>query len=1448
MRVLASVFGRCGLLLAFWASCGQAQQAVSLMEAQKPGMGWEFGNGPEFPGATGGLVVDATVKHNGRETLKLSGDFTKGGNYVQAGRKLEAVDARELSFWVRNPAATNFTLRLNDASGQTHQINIKTQGDDWERIVFPLERFFANRGRADAVSSVTKYEYWGGANDGNWHGPVTGIWLLLGKTEDKKARTLWLQDIVLTPRPPQVANAQVVAEISLDEILEGQHYWRLDFPPTTPGTLEVVKDQPAPAEMALKFSGDFSKGGGYVAMAKDLKELDLADVQAIKVKMKSDNVQSFGIQLSDGTGQTHQKKNIPITPDGQWHEVIIKPDEVAGIEHWGGANDGKWHGKPTGLVFNMNEASGKDTKQPVLFIADLRADAMQRAVIQPPAFKSDFEADQTPANWTVIGSATIDKTSAFKGKNTLMLSRPANDANYERAITATSRAFTVAPGQWQISAATKADLKSPDASYSGVINLELLDGAGKIVQTVALVDTFGQRNWTPVSKTIEVPKGVTTARFQARINKAFGQFYVDEVSASYLAPAPKKDNRIARLYFDTPQMGNLILPTEPRIFKVTLEAIKPLRDNQKNIACEVRDYWGAEQTKGLPVALESKGKKGEIFLYEGQLDLSQSPLEIGRYYEIHAAVSQEGDEPYRNYTTFAIVPEAITKNYKSEEIPFTSRSWDNRPTPHILLTDRLGIRICGLWGGWEAKAPYKADVPQIELVEKLHMGWLTGTPAHSIEQGKKDYDETALRQGVRNLIEKYGKVRPLYINLGNEPHGKGQQVLDNVEAYRVIYDEVKKVDPTVFVVATSVEPNEEYFKAGYGKYCDAYDFHIYESADNVRRSMREYKDLMKKYDVVKPIWSTELGLNSQGMTRYAVAQEVVRKFASFFAEGGQNVSWFGLMYPDSDTKNTGTSGEAHNIFDTRYGRYAPKLDAIADYNMINSIAIKKFVSERHYPDGINAFLFRDRDGKNLQILWKDKGRTDVSLPLSGAKEVQAIRLDGERRALNANNKAITLSISEDPILLLYDGAATLPDRLGAPVASLPNLPANVVRGGATTFIIALGGAAANDVNLTAPHFWDVKKLPSNNGKSVQFTVTSPEDSEVREADFTVTLGNEKNRAGELYFRAPVSGKLALRVLPEPARDGKAAGVKLLVSNNSKDAQQISWDMTLNQERALNKGEFGAPVSPGAYFAETATGALTMGGNESKEVVVPLANFDPLKIYHVKSSITDATGRVLSNERFLAGAVLVPKAKASPKLDGVLDEALWQNAPAQNINSAEQFYAVGNAAAPWKGGADLSSKLRFLWDEKYLYIGAEVTDDKSGNLLQDAMIWAQDGLQFLIDPSRESSEKPGKYDYGVALSKKGPQAWRFLSADAGALTGEAKEVLVSAKRGAGGNITYAVAFLWSSLAPFKPSLGANLGLTMAINEDDGLGRKSFVAWFGNAHTKQVDTVGDLILGE
>jgi hypothetical protein len=58
----------------------------------------------------------------------------------------------------------------------------------------------------------------------------------------------------------------------------------------------------------------------------------------------------------------------------------------------------------------------------------------------------------------------------------------------------------------------------------------------------------------------------------------------------------------------------------------------------------------------------------------------------------------------------------------------------------------------------------------------------------------------------------------------------------------------------------------------------------------------------------------------------------------------------------------------------------------------------------------------------------------------------------------------------------------------------------------------------------------------------------------------------------------------------------------------------------------------------------------------------------------------------------------------------------------------------------------------------------------------------------------------------------------------------------------------VAIPWAQLAPFQPAAGANLGMTMILNEDDGDGRAGFMGWFSGAHSKQLDLVGDLVLGD
>ncbi|MFA4945706.1 MAG: sugar-binding protein [Lentisphaeria bacterium] len=1074
------------------------------------------------------------------------------------------------------------------------------------------------------------------------------------------------------------------------------------------------------------------------------------------------------------------------------------------------------------------------------------------------ATKMDFEAAAPlPAGWASQGDVAIDRETAFKGAQSLRLQRAA--AAVEKPCAVTGTPFAVTPGVWKFDLAARSELTSPDSSFNGVVALEWLDGAGQVLASVTLADLYGQRNWQPVSRRLEAPEGAVAARFQVRLNKASGRFWVDELAAGFVAAVAKTDRRLDRILFATAQMGNLLFPEDQRTVAVSVVALKPLATTQRELSYVLRDYWGAECAAAGKVALGAARPDGKKLVYEAVIDLGAAPLETGRYYELHAEVAQPGDEPFRNYTSLAILPKPVTKNYQPEEIPFTSRNWEGNIGEFFHLADRLGVRISNVWSGWAATPPYTLTPGRMDLCEKLGMGVIAGCPTSAWERhapGHEKYNDTALRQGVRNWLKAYGHVRPMFFSLGNEPPVLEDRLPANVAAYKSVYEEVKKLDPGVTVIATSVGPVEEFFKAGFHQYCDWVDFHAYSDWREIRGAFQEYDRLFAKYGHRKPVCSTEIGLNSQGLARQTVAAAMIKKITSFFACGGVSISWFDLGYPDPDLKLAEDSTTAHNVFDCRYARYCPKLDAIAYYNLINGICVKKPVADKLYDADTYAFLFRDRDGHCLQVLWKEKGRRDAFVPLPGVGKVTAIDIDGRRGELDAGGQGLTLTINEDPLLLLYDSAtAPLAERLGAPAARLAALPEGVVKGGETTLEVLLAaGVPAEAVELTAPAAWEISKGSAASREAgvstLPFRLHLPDSTAAREGDLRVRITDGKGgHCGELRARLPVTGRVAARLAPEPVIGDQPAGVRLILQNYANEKQEVAWRLALASEIPMLNGRADnrAPIVPTAYFAELAEGSKTLDAKGTAEIVVPLAGVDPLNVYRVKASVSDASGRAVTTERFMAGFLRVPHAKSAIKLDGSMAEPDWQTAPVANLNEARQYFAFG-PEVKWKGPADLSGTVQFLWDEKCLYVGVKAADDVFANRNVDGDLWAGDGLQFLADPARDKADKPGKYDIAVAITKKGPQAWCYLSADAGAPSGEAKDIIVSAKRrNAGrGDISYVVAIPWSRLAPFKPAVGANLGLGVVLNEDDGGGRVAYLGWLCDVQTKQVDTVGDLIL--
>ena len=923
-----------------------------------------------------------------------------------------------------------------------------------------------------------------------------------------------MSDVLFYPSDEKATS--VSKEIRLDEMLQaGEIDWGFNLGQEFAGAkggLDLVRNQPQTGEYSMRLHADFTGGGAYVGVRKSFSQLDIQAMKSIHLKMRSETAKSFALRLVDGTGQCHQRKDVAFECDGRWHDVAIVPADIAGAEHWGGANDGKWHDSVQ-LIELMLNTSSDERKRPELYITDVRADVVVEAKVKAAAFTEGFESEQSLAGWQTIGTVKIGQPGHNDRGKALLLERTL--ARLQAENRATSRVFDVAPGTWQVQYEWKAKLHSPDNSYHGSVALETFDRVGALLETISVGIGYGQMDWQVSSKPVVLPAGASKARFRIQLEKTYGSFWLDELSASPLSIGPV-ERRIERILLATDAVGNLFLPGDTVAFNVTVEAVKPLLAEQQVMQYFLRDYWGAEQIQPAEVRLQRAQGDGKRFVYGAEVRIPEDRLIVGKYYELHVSVPKETGEPAREYSGLAVLPPAVTSKYEPEQIPFTIRNWDSRIGVYFDLADRIGLRLMGVWGGWSPSSPYKPHCPGIDRCKELGAKWITGTPASSIEQkGFAEYSEEALRQGIKNFLQEYADSGMAMIAMGNEPHGTGDKVIENVRAYKAIYETVKAFNPDIHVIGTSVEPNPEYFKAGYQNYLDSYDFHIYEHYTNVRRTIREYRALMKQYDAVKPIHSTELGLNSQGQTRYAVALEMIKKFTVFFADGGATVSWFTIQYPDPEGKARGTFGDSHCVFDCKYNLYNPRLDAITYYNMINGICDKKFVEEMHYSDGVQAYLFRDRNRKCLQVLWLDDGCKDVLVPLPPSQKVDLVHVDGSRTEMQSTTEGISLSVSAEPVLLLYqDGEAGLAKTLGTSVLHM-EMPRDAISiGGTSMFVLKGPSLTAQSLRVSCPPLWKIA-LSQAGENQVKCTIRAPDSTSARETRIYVQLLAEGNAIGEL---------------------------------------------------------------------------------------------------------------------------------------------------------------------------------------------------------------------------------------------------------------------------------------------------------------------------------------------
>ncbi|HBC85653.1 MAG TPA: hypothetical protein DCZ94_01735 [Lentisphaeria bacterium] len=1081
--------------------------------------------------------------------------------------------------------------------------------------------------------------------------------------------------------------------------------------------------------------------------------------------------------------------------------------------------------------------------------------------IANPSFES---GGKVPDSWQIKGVAVLDQEEKIDGKQSLKLTR---DSVTLPETEASSDKFKVEKGIYEISGAMKSDLYTQDLSFNAALTIVFFDSNAKEVEKRTVIYLCGKNAWKIFKERIQCPDKADKAKLSLVINKTHGSVWLDNLKISYLGKASSDSS--CRIVFKSSNLGFMFLPDEAPIILMNVESEEPLPESSMDFTWELCDYWGETFCAPQTEKLSSNGKNPKgLIVYSATFDLKPLSPKIGPYYEIKTSIPLENGKMLKDKMSFAILPEAETFKHDPMDIPFGAHTWNATVYEYFPLSARLGLRRCLTFWMYPKEAPYEPKYDEGYAYDS-RLGWPAKFkmlpygalyPAMDNEHYKiSPYSEESLRSGVRQSIEKYRSKGLWAFQIGNEPpFWDLEKVKDDVNTYRIVYEEIKKVDPTVVAIGSAIGPSEEFFKAGFQAYQDVYNVHAYSDLGELRNAMAKYKELFAKYGGKKPIWSTEIGSKSQGLTRHEIAKDIVKKAVCFFADGGEYFTWFATGgMPDPDGKRTGTYSDSMDLFAAKYNMHLPRIDAIAYYHLINSMCDKKFVKEIQDTSGVSEFLFKNKKGNCLAVLWNTKSTADICLDLPDVSEVQIKYLDGRNIKTNAAGKGVNIRVGEDPVFVLFDGSESLPDKINLkPSVKTATLPVCLVQGSLSEIAIRTEAGEERTPVLSGPFQFEIypgEKMKFPDGSSeIFYKFKTPESCNAQSVSFRASLDGEKDKgATELLIRIPVKNKISFELNPVAAAGNKPA-VELTLSNNSAKKETLKYSIEISDEIPMAKGTFNLQTAAPskAFFKDSASGEVSLNPSEIKKIILPLENTDRMTIYRVKTTIYDSSGNMIVKTRSFGGFAKVAKAKSEIVIDGNLDKPDWKGATSYAIEEERQVFVVYPEKYKWTGPENLSGKMKLLWDEKYLYVAVEVTDDKFVNPKQDDQMWNQDGLQFLFDPYRKEEEKKGRYDYSMGLGQKGPQAWCHLSADAGTQAGEIKDIKIAVKRldENNGNVVYEVAIPWARIAPFKPAPGMNLGMSMIINEDDGPGRSSFMGWFSGVHLKEVNLVGDLVLGE
>lgn len=192
--------------------------------------------------------------------------------------------------------------------------------------------------------------------------------------------------------------------------------------------------------------------------------------------------------------------------------------------------------------------------------------------------------------------------------------------------------------------------------------------------------------------------------------------------------------------------------------------------------------------------------------------------------------------------------------------------------------------------------------------------------------------------------------------------------------------------------------------------------------------------------------------------------------------------------------------------------------------------------------------------------------------------------------------------------------------------------------------------------------------------------------------------------------------------------------------------------------------------------------------------------------------------------------IAPKIRA--QVDGVLNE--WQEFTPVYLNTSIH---AEYRKQDWRGTQDCSAKLWWGWSNQGLYLAAEVIDDSISAPFTGKKVWANDCIQFAIDPMDDNSQDMYQSDdreFVITRIDSTPVVYEFTFSEhreSGVCDYPAMVTISS------DTIRYEVLIPWLELGISGAPGGMHIGASAVVFDNDGDDFRGWLEWTNGIATKK-----------